>query len=102
MNLESKLQRFEQQLAAFEKMHNEELKSFAEKLAALKRIQADEVKFLKEELAALRQALTASADPDPTASSLDQAHPSLNQSPQPTARLTRRELFGGGANRRQT
>lgn len=55
MDLETHVRRFEQQLAAFEKLHANELKTLEEKLAAHRRLQADEVKFLREELAALKQ-----------------------------------------------
>lgn len=59
MDPEARLRRFEQQLAAFEKLHTDELKGFEEKLSAYGRLQADEIKLLQEQLAELRQELAA-------------------------------------------
>ena len=59
MNLETQVQRFEQQLNSFEKLHADELKKFEEKLVTYLRLQADEIRFLREELAALKQALAS-------------------------------------------
>lgn len=58
-DLPTQLRRLEQQLAAFEKLHADELKQFEEKLAAYMRLQAGEAKLLREELAALRTAVEA-------------------------------------------
>lgn len=106
MNLESRLQRFEQQLAAFEEMHANELKGFEEKLETYIRLQADEVKFLREELAALRKELAAweeEAEPtSPTTHSQNQTHPAADHVVEPETRLNRREFLGGGASRRQS
>ena len=59
MDLETHVQRFEQQLSAFEKLHADELKDFREKLAIYMRLHADEVKLLREELAEVKKALDA-------------------------------------------
>jgi len=59
MDLEMNMQRFEQQLNAFEKLHADELKDFREKLAIYMRLHADEVKLLREELAEVKKVLDA-------------------------------------------
>lgn len=59
MDLETQVQRFEQQLSAFEKLHADELKDFQEKLEIYMRLHADEVKLLREELAEVKKALDA-------------------------------------------
>jgi len=60
MNLEIQARRFEQQLAAFEKLHADELKNLEQKLAAYMQLHADEVRFLREELARLKSEKEAS------------------------------------------
>ena len=88
MNFETQLQRFEQQLDSFEKLHADELKKFEEKLEIYLRLQADEVKFLREELAALKQELANREASEPSSAPVSQHQ---NQ----TAKLTRREFLGG-------
>ncbi|HEX9922091.1 MAG TPA: hypothetical protein VGD99_05470 [Anaerolineae bacterium] len=106
MNLESRLRRFEQQLAAFEDMHAGDLKGFEAKLETYVRLQADEIKFLREELAALRQELAAREEEvepaSPTIHSQNQAQPSADQADKPEVQLNRREFLSGGVSRRQT
>lgn len=104
MNLETQLQRFEQQLDAFEKLHADELKGFEEKLATYIRLQADEVKFLREELAELRKELATQAEEsDPASSSApsrSQGRPPADRAAKAKAGLTRREFLGGDGQRR--
>lgn len=98
MNLETRVQRFEQQLDVFEELHAGELKKFEEKLATYLRLQADEVKFLREELIALKEALAAlqSDDTEPTSvSSPGQNHVTSNAIAEPVHSI-RRE-FGDGS-----
>jgi hypothetical protein len=63
MDLDTRIRRFEQQLAAFEKLHTHELKDFQDKLAAYMRIHADEVKLLHRELDELKQWVAKQASP---------------------------------------
>lgn len=64
---ETRIRRFEQQLAAFEKLHAGELKDFEQKLATYMRLHADEVRLLREELARLKKAIEIQvSSPDPT------------------------------------
>jgi hypothetical protein len=61
------LQRLEQQLAAFERLHGDELRELQRRLEAYQRLQEDEVRLLREEIADLRAALgEAAAVPAPT------------------------------------
>jgi len=105
MNLETKLRRFEQQLAAFEDMHAGELQGFEAKLEAYVRLQADEIKFLREELAALRQELAAQAEEAepalPTIDAQNEAQPAADQIDKPEAHLNRREFLRGALSRHQ-
>ena len=57
MDLETRIRRFEQQLAAFEKLHAGELKEFEKKLTIYIQLHADEVKLLREGLAELKKAV---------------------------------------------
>ncbi|MEZ4867326.1 MAG: hypothetical protein R3C14_38735 [Caldilineaceae bacterium] len=59
MDLQTRLQRLEQQLNAFEKLHREELENFAKKLAAYEQLHADEVKMLREQLEEAKRASEA-------------------------------------------
>lgn len=105
MNLETQIQRFEQQLDAFEQLHADELKGFEKKLATYMRLQADEVKFLRQELAELQKELAAlkeDASSSATLHSQGQPHPRPNQADQAVATLNRREFLGGGAGRHQS
>ena len=90
MNPEIRLQRFEQQLNAFEKLHTDELKKLNEKLVAYLRLQAEEVKFLREELAALKKQID---NPEPAESSAasvsspSQDQPSLEPATEAAGRI---------------
>ena len=57
MDLETRIRRLEQQLAAFEKLHTGELKEFEKKLTIYIQLHADEVKLLREGLAELKKAV---------------------------------------------
>ena len=74
-DLLTRLQRLEQQLAAFEKLHADELKQFEEKLATYMRLQAGEAKLLREELAALRTAVQAQPTQAANAVQNEDTHP---------------------------
>jgi hypothetical protein len=105
MDLETRVRRFEQQLAAFEKLHADELKSFEEKLATYRSLQADEVRFLREELAELKRELAAGKESNSRSStppSQSQPHPGADHSAEPEITWTRRELLSGAAGRRRT
>jgi hypothetical protein len=54
MDIEMQLQRLEQQLAAFEKLHREELEEFERKFAVYKQLQNDELNLMRQELMKLR------------------------------------------------
>lgn len=56
MELENGIRRLEKRLAAFEKLHKEELKEFERKFNAYKELHEDEVRQLREELAQIREA----------------------------------------------
>jgi hypothetical protein len=104
MKLETRVQRFEQQLDAFEALHADELKKFEEKLTSYLRLQADEVKFLREELIALKEALAA-LQPDESASasvsSPNQHRLSPNSTAEP-AHSIRREFVDDSGHHRQS
>jgi hypothetical protein len=53
----ARLQRLEQQLEAFERLHSDELRELQRRLEAYQRLQEDEVRLLREEIAELRAAL---------------------------------------------
>ena len=55
----TRLQRLEQQLAAFERLHADELAELQRRLEAYQRLQEDEVRLLRAEIADLRAALGA-------------------------------------------
>ena len=85
--IETLARRLEQQLAAYEKLHADEMKKFREQLDAFQNIQADELRMLgnelaqlKEELAAVKQAATQNASAE---------------SVLPPGTLTRRDLLTG-------
>lgn len=104
MNLETRVQRFAQQLDAFEELHAGEIKKFEEKLAAFLRLQADEIKFLREELAALQQELAEQKIDEPVLAAeptRSQNQVTSNPTAESTARLTRREFLGGAAGQPQ-
>ena len=48
--LELQAKRLEQQLAAFEKLHADDLQRFEEQLATYRRLQNDEIQMLREQL----------------------------------------------------
>lgn len=105
MDLKTWVRRFEQQLAAFEKLHTDELKSFEEKLATYRSLQADEVGFLREELAELKRELAASKESNPPSSAAparSRPPPGVEHNAESEVTLTRRELLSGAARRRQT
>jgi hypothetical protein len=54
MDVELQLRRLEQQLAAFEKMHREELEEFERKFTLYKELQADELNLMRQELVKLK------------------------------------------------
>lgn len=54
MDLALQVQRFEQQLSAFEKLHKDELEEFERKFFLFKKLHEEEVKLLKDELARLK------------------------------------------------
>jgi hypothetical protein len=105
------LQRLEQQLATFERLHGDELRELQRRLEAYQRLQEDEVGLLREEIAALRAALgeaTATpAPPDaaapPRAPAADPTDPELVEPIVETAvenvldqEISRRDLFRPG------
>lgn len=105
MNLETRVQRFAQQLDAFEELHAGEIKKFEEKLAAFLRLQADEINFLREELAALKQELAELKTDEPVPAAVparSQTQLASNPTAESMARLTRREFFGGSAGQLQS
>ena len=55
----TRLQRLEQQLAAFERLHADELAELQRRLEAYQRLQEDEVRLLRAEIADLRAAIGA-------------------------------------------
>ena len=55
----TRLQRLEQQLVAFERLHGDELREFQRRLEAYQRLHEDEVRLLREEIADLRAGLAA-------------------------------------------
>jgi len=57
MDLELQVQRFEQQLSAFEKLHSEEMNEFKRKLQVFTQLHHDEIKLLQEELSRLKEAV---------------------------------------------
>jgi len=81
MDLDTRIRRFEQQLAAFEKLHTHELKDFQDKLAAYMRIHAEEVQLLHRELDELKQWMAKQAAPPasaaPPGKSAEQKDPPL-------------------------
>ena len=105
MDLSTLVQRFEQQLVAFEKLHTDELRGLEEKLAAYRQLHADEVKLLREELAALKQELSVWKEAEstaPTAASQSQTHPPGNLAAEPQATLlTRCGFLNGGVSHRE-
>jgi hypothetical protein len=63
----TRLARLEQQLAAFERLHADELREFQRRLEAYQRLHEEEVRLLREEIAALRAALAAGESSPPGA-----------------------------------
>ncbi len=80
------IQRFEQQLSAFEKLHADEVKGMEEKLALYRQLHADEVKMLHEELARLK---------DEVETLKARAAKANEASPPAVAPVSRRELLLG-------
>ncbi len=60
--LELQARRLEQQLAAFEKLHADEMQRFEEQLAAYRRLQSDENQMLREQLQQLKDEIAALKD----------------------------------------
>jgi hypothetical protein len=60
---QARLQRLEQQLEAFERLHGDELRELQRRLEAYQRLHEDEVRLLREEIADLRAALSGDAAP---------------------------------------
>jgi hypothetical protein len=81
----TRLQRLEQQLEAFERLHGDELREFQRRLEAYQRLQEDEVRLLREEIAALRAALPAASGADTPSPQVGDvpAAPSAPDSPAP-------------------
>jgi hypothetical protein len=84
--LEAQARRLEQQSAAFEKLHADELKRFEEQLAAYKRLQSDELRMLREQLSGLQDELRLVK--------AEQAQPSVEPAPL-ELKVTRRDLLTG-------
>ncbi len=63
MDLKTRLQRLEQQLAAFEKLHRSELAEFERRLAVYRQLHRDEVGLLRSELNKLRDDVLAERSP---------------------------------------
>ncbi len=59
----ARLQRLEQQLDAFERLHGDELRDLQRRLEAYQRLQEDEVRLLREKIAELRAALGGAVGP---------------------------------------
>jgi hypothetical protein len=66
LDIDTHLKRLEQQLAAFEILHREELETFEKKLAIYRGLQAQEVKMLQEEIEKLRAAIGTLEKPPST------------------------------------
>ena len=68
MDVDSRLNQLEQQLAAFEKLHIGELNDFEERLAVYIKLHADEVKMLGDALAELKREIEDHRSPLESAS----------------------------------
>ena len=60
--LDVQARRLEQQIAAFEKLHGDELKRFEAQLAAYRQMQSDELQMLRGQLAALQDEIRRAGD----------------------------------------
>jgi len=87
--LETQLRRLEQQVAAYEKLHTEEIKRFKEQFGAFQRIQTDELQMLRKQLAQFAEEIAAAKE----SAAQSVADDSEMDSPQST--LTRRDLLMG-------
>jgi hypothetical protein len=108
----ARLERLEQQLAAFERLHGDELRELQRRLEAYQRLQEDEARLLREEIADLRATLgeaaarPASADvttPPPRPTAADATDPQMVEPIIETAvenaleqEISRRDLFRPG------
>lgn len=84
--LEAQARRLEQQIAAFEQLHADELKRFEEQLATYRRLQNDELQMLRDQLAALQDEIRMAGE----------AQAKQAAEPSPVAlKITRRDLITG-------
>ncbi len=91
MDLEIQLQRLEQQLASYEKLHVEELQRFQAQAAAFQRLQGDELKMLRDQLQELKAEMTRlkAESPEPTTARMPLAPPPVDLT------ITRRDFLTG-------
>ena len=77
----TRLQRLEQQLVAFERLHGDELREFQRRLEAYQRLHEDEVRLLREEIADLRAALAAAEAGDEGPPAAEGSSPAASRRP---------------------
>ena len=87
--LETLARRLEQQIAAYEKLHTEEIKRFQEQFEAFRRIQADELQMLRKQLAQLSEEIAAAKE------SISQSDADENAASSAEPAVTRRDLLTG-------
>lgn len=83
--------RLEQQIAAFEKMHVDEMKRFQEQFEVYRQLQNDELEMLRRELARLKDDLAQYQAADSPA----ETTPPVVPSPHVALEMTRRDFITG-------
>jgi hypothetical protein len=93
---QARLQRLEQQLEAFERLHSDELRELQRRLEAYQRLHEDEVRLLRDEIADLRAALGTDAAPPSPADNPEVVQEAVEEAVEHSLQQTvsRRELFG--------
>ena len=87
--LEIQARRLEQQIAAYAKLHSEEIMRFQEQFAAFQRIQAEELQMLRKQIAQFAEEIAAVKE------SVSQSNADESEIASSQSTLSRRDLLMG-------